>query len=449
MQLLSFALIFSCALHCSSFVLQFDIGSVMLSETNIDGIDEASLSNVDAVGNCDIWESKGKGAGVKRSRQEMAKALSDVSSLLYSDPPTNLKPIVPVVNMQLGRSSPGVAYTDWLTLLNVDGYIFLDFDGKMEMVEGNRAIRSTKGRCNNNMYGWSCKSPTCPWFVIARNSKDRWYVSEINLLHQDCASIATNSVKILKKKLAPTVHLSTTTAMDIRTAASEAKLGDVASKQSQRLLKLIKDEKRGVWSDGFSFLPSFFENFKKNNPGSIIELETIVVEEPPGSGIFVQRFHRCFVMFHAQAMIASACKPVLSSECGFMKKVQYAKFQVMLHGMSDGEDNNVLTSLAIVNTENKENYVWTYTQMKKHPSRMRKVLEQEHLITVNDRDKGLKAAALQELPQAYARYCSRHLLGNVPGPSFRSVSTKCAVFDEEDDFESSTGTSHASHTISF
>ena len=86
----------------------------------------------------------------------------------------------------------------------------------------------------------------------------------------------------------------------------------------------------------------------------------------------------------------------------------------MVHGMSDGEDNNVLTSIALVNTENKENYIWAYEQMKRHPV-MKKVLEQEHLITVNDRDKGLKAAVLQMLPQAYARYCSRHLLGNVPG----------------------------------
>jgi hypothetical protein len=221
--------------------------------------------------NDSVVEEKGKRGGVRREK----KILPDVSKNLYRDVPTNLHPIVPFVNMRLGRSTAGGAYSLWLKLLNLEGYEFIDAEGKTFAEIGNKGIKSTPGKCNGNMHRWECTSPTCEWFVFIRYNVDNgWFVEDRNLAHNNCGSVAKNSAKVLKRKLGDKVHVDTTKTADIRTSASESKLGDISYKMAQRVMRGIKEEKRGLWSDGFTFLPSCMENLRRNNPTSIIELET-------------------------------------------------------------------------------------------------------------------------------------------------------------------------------
>ena len=251
-------------IHSDKFVMQSAEGlaetenAILVEDhvvTVLNGGEESEVENLQIGG-------KGKiGGGKRRTHAEIAKELPDVSNLLYHDAPVNLKPIIPVVGMQLGRSTAGVAYTEWLTLLALDGYSYRTVENTLIVSTGQKAIKSTPGRCNQNMHRWNCKSPTCGWYVLIRlDSLNGWYVDALDLTHNKCASIIKTSSKTLKRKLMSKVHYSTTTAKDIRTAASEENLGDIDSKQSQRVLKSIKNDKRGHWSEGFTYLPSFIGN---------------------------------------------------------------------------------------------------------------------------------------------------------------------------------------------
>jgi hypothetical protein len=64
---------------------------------------------------------------------------------------------------------------------------------------------------------------------------------------------------------------------------------------------------------------------------------------------------------------------------------------------NDDANRNHSAAIGIVNRENKDNYIWFFQEMKKRGV-MKEVLEQDGLVLVNDRDKGLKAAVLQKIP---------------------------------------------------
>jgi hypothetical protein len=74
--------------------------------------------------------------------------------------------------------------------------------------------------------------------------------------------------------------------------------------------------------------------------------------------------------------------------------------------------------MALVPTEDEENYNWFFNTLKKNNILKDEVIGQNELVVITDRAKGLLNAVKSELPQAHHRYCSLHLLGNVPPPAF-------------------------------
>ena len=136
-------------IHSDKFVTQSAEGlgeteNAILVEDHVDTVlndgEESEVENLQIGG-------KGKiGGGKRRTHAEIAKELPDVSKLLYHDAPVNLKPIIPVVGMQLGRSTAGVAYTEWLTLLAL-GYSYRTAENKLlDCIDGaSKMIASDKG----------------------------------------------------------------------------------------------------------------------------------------------------------------------------------------------------------------------------------------------------------------------------------------------------------------
>ena len=138
MHFLSFVILFFCVIHSCCYLVRFE-KLLMHSESPIDEVGEGDkvlgpILDGNISGNDSVVEYKGKRGGVRRDK----KILPDVSKNLYRDVPTNLHPIVPFVDMRLGRSTAGGAYSLWLKLLNLEGYEFIDAEGKTFAEIGNK-----------------------------------------------------------------------------------------------------------------------------------------------------------------------------------------------------------------------------------------------------------------------------------------------------------------------
>lgn len=77
----------------------------------------------------------------------------------------------------------------------------------------------------------------------------------------------------------------------------------------------------------------------------------------------------------------------------------------------DGENHDQIIGFAIVPVESEENYLFLINGLKAHPL-TKEFLEQEQLLIVSDRHRGLLSAINCYIPRAISRYCSVHLQRN-------------------------------------
>ena len=161
------------------------------------------------------------------------------------------------------------------------------------------------------------------------------------------------------------------------TAHMKDKLGvDVEAseiRKIQRGVKAAKDSYMEDFSDGFACLKSYLEELKEKND-CLYALE----QTPDGRlsryvGSWLASFvsigaicNRCFFMALAQVEAFLASKPIISFDGGHLKRVQWGNYQILLCVSQDGENRDVLVSLAVVPTESKDSYEFLISNMKKN-----------------------------------------------------------------------------------
>ncbi|KAH9082884.1 hypothetical protein Ae201684P_013788 [Aphanomyces euteiches] len=165
-----------------------------------------------------------------------------------------------------------------------------------------------------------------------------------------------------------------------------------------KIKKLAIEQVSGTILEGYRKLNDYFVRLSHDNPGSYSVFETW----PDGT------FRRCFFIPGCFNNCASKLKPLMSLDGTHLKGI-YNKSGVFLAGsMKDGSGSNLLVALAIVPTENEENWVWFMKQMRASCLNL-----PPDFFFISDRCKGLHNSVKAIYPHAWHRYCMFHIVLNI------------------------------------
>ncbi|XP_059669284.1 uncharacterized protein LOC132314433 [Cornus florida] len=193
------------------------------------------------------------------------------------------------------------------------------------------------------------------------------------------------------------------TVESLRTALHE-KYGIRAKKQQcYRAKRKSLDVFEGNHGKSYSLLPSYRNEIRRTNPGSLVTLDYYDAEF---NG--VNRFRRIFIVFDAlRSGFIKGCRPFIGLDGCFLKGPHGGVFlsAVALDG------NNGLFPIAYAVVESEGNETWTFFL-----DNLKDILgadaHAKHWTIMSDMQKGIEVAISNLFPEASHRICCRHLFNN-------------------------------------
>ncbi|XP_066374632.1 uncharacterized protein [Miscanthus floridulus] len=250
-----------------------------------------------------------------------------------------------------------------------------------------------------------CGSLGCPWIIRARTQHDGSVRVQINEGIHNCASrarvlrkmasqswVAERVIPLLKKKLSMGPKVVQEELQD--KYKIEIPYQTVAYGRQRVANKLF-----GKWDDSFDWLYRFKAEVEMRSLGSILEIDTEIVDDK----VHFKRFFCCF-----KATIdgfRNGCRPYISID------------SIALNGLWNGhlpvaqalDGHNWMYPLAFgfFDSETKENWTWFMEQLSKSIGPM------ENLDVYTDACKGLEAAVAKVFSNSEQGECFRHLMENM------------------------------------
>lgn len=153
----------------------------------------------------------------------------------------------------------------------------------------------------------------------------------------------------------------------------------------------------GSSEEGYFLLPSYCEQIKKSNPGSMAEVFTTGVDN---------RFQRLFVSFYASIYgFVNGCLPIIGLG-GIPLKSKY--LGTLLSATSFDADGGLFPlAFGVVDVENDESWMWFLTELHKALEMNPESIPQ--LTFISDGQKGIFDAVRRKFPNSFHAYCMRHL----------------------------------------
>ncbi|XP_057530544.1 uncharacterized protein LOC130808979 [Amaranthus tricolor] len=164
----------------------------------------------------------------------------------------------------------------------------------------------------------------------------------------------------------------------------------------------------GTWEGSYSFLPRFLEALQHSNPGLVFEW---YFKEDNDIGVYVRpnirTFQRVFWAFKPSIEGFSYCKPLIAIDGTHL----YGKYcHTLLTAIAQDGDKGIFPlAFALVEKENISAWSWFMSCIRKH------VTQRMGLCVISDRHAGILATMEEpewQPPNAYHRFCLRHLLSN-------------------------------------
>jgi hypothetical protein len=199
-----------------------------------------------------------------------------------------------------------------------------------------------------------CSSDACGFFVqlyqFRSNGKrlKSWYISSLHLEHVNCTSVGKVTGRQLGQLQAfrdavlsdPTISARALAELVQRSEGIVPPDNSAIYRERDRVLRESKaeEDKR---------IPSLFEQFKRAHPGSYTAWEA----DATGG------FRRAIVVQASLVRSMPFNQPALGMDCIPLKNDQYEGYQMALVGR-DGNCDNVLIAVALVNEEDAENCTW-------------------------------------------------------------------------------------------
>lgn len=232
-----------------------------------------------------------------------------------------------------------------------------------------------------------------------------WVITKCNLEHSKCMSIQTTMSANMIAKVIDSQNISVDNANinNITTSVKTFSEIDVSTKVDRRKIsRAIKisqsNSNKLSFVEDFMFLEDYVVKLLENNQNS-----TIIFEKLNGN-----KFYRLFVQMSAWVRKTIFSRPIGSYDSAFFKNYMWNGYRIMVFGVIDGENRIVLTSIAIVSSENMENYEW-FMKCQQKDKELEAWLQQPGFTFTTDRDKGLKSALAKTFNFGWMLNCTRHL----------------------------------------
>ncbi|XP_062082606.1 uncharacterized protein LOC133788945 [Humulus lupulus] len=163
----------------------------------------------------------------------------------------------------------------------------------------------------------------------------------------------------------------------------------------------------GSSEEGYCLLPSYCEQIKKSNPGSVAEVFTTGVDN---------RFQRLFVSFYASICgFLNGCLPVIGLG-GIQLKSKY--LGTMLSATSFDADGGLFPlAFGVVDEENDESWMWFLSEL--HKALEMNTQNLPRLTFLSDGQKGNVDAIRRNFPNSFHAYCMRYLSESI-GKEFKN-----------------------------
>lgn len=163
----------------------------------------------------------------------------------------------------------------------------------------------------------------------------------------------------------------------------------------------------GSSEEGYCLLPSYCEQIKRTNPGSIAEVFTTGADN---------RFQRLFVSFNASINgFLNGCLPIVSIG-GIQLKSKY--LGTLLSATSFDADGGLFPiAFGVIDVENDESWMWFLSEFHKALEIHAESMPQ--LTFISDGQKGIVDAVRRKFPNSSLAFCMRHLSESI-GKEFKN-----------------------------
>jgi len=163
----------------------------------------------------------------------------------------------------------------------------------------------------------------------------------------------------------------------------------------------------GSSEEGFYLLPSYCEEIKKTNPGSVAEVFTTGADS---------RFQRLFISFYASIHgFVNGCLPIVALG-GIQLKSKY--LSTFLSATSFDADGGLFPlAFAVVDVENDESWTWFLSELHNALEVNAECMPQ--IIFLSDGQKGIVDAIRRKFPSSSHAFCMRYLSENI-GKEFKN-----------------------------
>ncbi|WCJ18101.1 hypothetical protein M5689_000477 [Euphorbia peplus] len=163
----------------------------------------------------------------------------------------------------------------------------------------------------------------------------------------------------------------------------------------------------GSSEKGYCILPSYCEQIKRSNPGSIAEVFTTGTDN---------RFQRLFISFYASIYgFLNGCVPIVGLG-QFQLRSKYLG-TLLVATSFDADAGLFPLAFAVVDVENDESWMWFLSELQKALEANTENMPQ--LTFLSDAQKGIEDAVKIIFPNSSHAYCMRHLSESI-GKEFKN-----------------------------
>ncbi|XP_074270995.1 uncharacterized protein LOC141594912 [Silene latifolia] len=263
-------------------------------------------------------------------------------------------------------------------------------------------------KAESNRYTADCATTDCGWRINASVLPDgkTWAIKSIRNPDHGCNGVLTKNpmanCKWVAKKLIEDIRANhAITAQSVNDLLMQRYGLEMPKSSIYKMKEIALREINGGHDVSYRLLCHYCEMIKLTNPGSVALASGSRTEDG------VLQFKACFISFHAQiAGLNRGCRSLIGVD-GAHLKGNYGG--VLLSAVAlDGNYEMFPIVVAVVACENKESWCYFFNNLKALVNDSGR----DDWTKISDRQKGVEPALETVWPEAYKRYCCRHLCKN-------------------------------------
>ncbi|KAH9626339.1 hypothetical protein KSS87_000571 [Heliosperma pusillum] len=265
-------------------------------------------------------------------------------------------------------------------------------------------------KADNSRYTAECATANCNWRIHASVLLDgtTWAIKSIDNPAHGCVGVKShnpmaNSVWVARKLIEDIRANPDISGKSIQSLLQERYGIEMKTSTIYRMKEIAMTEINGGHDESYKKLPAYCEMIKKTNPESYAICSWVEMETPERP----MQFKSIFVSFTAQFKgVIAGCRSLIGVDGTHLKGNHGG---VLLAAVAlDGNNELFPIAVAVVESENKDSWSSFFWHLKE----CIKESQRNNWTIICDRQKGVEPALESVWPEAYRRFCARHLCKN-------------------------------------